>query len=100
MAAKGGCSAIRSPTSRALSRSQQGGRLRSESVADFRRNRWPDCVGISGQLQSESASKGTQQLVTEPQNPRNGDGNIETPQSSSYVFGQAFPRRRKPAHLQ
>ena len=27
----------------------QGGRLQSEWVADFRRNWWPDCVGISRQ---------------------------------------------------
>jgi hypothetical protein len=33
----------------------QGGRLRSEWVADFRRNRWPDCVGISGRLASDYA---------------------------------------------
>jgi hypothetical protein len=50
---KGGWSAIRSPTSRASGRSQQAGRLRSEWVADCRRNRWPDCVGISGRFPSE-----------------------------------------------
>jgi hypothetical protein len=33
----------------------QGGRLQSEWVADFRRNRWPDCVGISGRLPSDYA---------------------------------------------
>ena len=33
----------------------QGGRLQSEWVADFRRNRWPDCVGISGRLSSDYA---------------------------------------------
>ncbi|MDF0521454.1 hypothetical protein P0R31_29850, partial [Bradyrhizobium yuanmingense] len=33
-----------------------GGRLRSEWVADFRRNRWPDCVGISGRLASDCAA--------------------------------------------
>ena len=32
-----------------------GWRLRSEWVADFLRNRWPDYVGISGRLQSEYA---------------------------------------------
>jgi hypothetical protein len=57
LAAKGGWSAIPSPTSRASGRSQQGGRLRSEWVADFRRNRWPDCVGISGRLPAEYAAK-------------------------------------------
>jgi hypothetical protein len=33
----------------------QSGRLQSEWVADFRRNRWPDCVGISGRLPSDYA---------------------------------------------
>ena len=33
----------------------QGGRLQSEWVADFRRNRWPDCVGISGRLPPDYA---------------------------------------------
>src|SRR4029077_5572537 len=46
LAAKGASSAIRSPTSRASDRPHQGGRLRSEWVADFRRNRWPLCVGL------------------------------------------------------
>ena len=55
LAAKVGWSAIRSPSSRASGRFQQGGRLRSEWVADFRRNRWPDCVGISGRLASDYA---------------------------------------------
>jgi len=32
-----------------------GGRIGSEWVADFRRNRWPDCVGISGRLASDYA---------------------------------------------
>ena len=31
----------------------QGGRLRSEWVADFHRNRWPDCVGITGRFASD-----------------------------------------------
>ena len=31
------------------------GRLRSEWVADFRRNRWPDCLGISGRFASDYA---------------------------------------------
>src|SRR6185369_1513019 len=35
----------------------QGGRLQSEWVADFRRNRWPDCVGISGRLPSDCATE-------------------------------------------
>jgi len=56
MAAKEVSSAIRSPTSRASGRAHQGGRLRSEWVADFRRNRWPDCVGISGRFASDYAS--------------------------------------------
>jgi hypothetical protein len=33
----------------------QGGRLRSEGVADFRRNRWPECVGIAGRFASDYA---------------------------------------------
>ena len=57
MAAKGASSAIRSPTSRASDRPHQGGRLRSEWVADFRRNRWPDCVGISGRFASDYAAR-------------------------------------------
>src|SRR5437660_10916450 len=48
-------SAIRSPTSRALDRLNQGGRLQAEWVADFRRNRWPDCVGITGRFASDYA---------------------------------------------
>ena len=32
-----------------------GGRIGSEQVADFRRNGWPDCVGISGRLGSDYA---------------------------------------------
>ena len=56
MAAKEVSSAIRSPTSRASGRAHQGGRLRSEWVADFRRNRWPDCLGISGRFASDYAS--------------------------------------------
>ena len=55
MAAKRGWSAIRSPTLRASRRYQQGGRLQSEWVADFRRNRWPDCVGFTGRLASDYA---------------------------------------------
>jgi hypothetical protein len=31
------------------------GRLRSEWVADFRRNRWPVCLGISGRFASDYA---------------------------------------------
>ena len=31
--------------------------LGSESVADFRRNHWPACVGISGGLPSEYAAR-------------------------------------------
>jgi hypothetical protein len=46
IAAKGASSAMRSPTSRASSRPHQGGRLRSEWAADFRRNRWPLCVEL------------------------------------------------------
>ena len=56
MAAKGASSAIRSPTSRASDRPNQGGRLQSEWVADFRRNRWPDCVGITGRFASDYAA--------------------------------------------
>ena len=37
----------------------------SESVAAFRWNGWPTCVGISGRLGSEYASKGTF-AVTDP----------------------------------
>jgi hypothetical protein len=33
-----------------------GGRIRSEWVADFRRNGWPDCVGISGRIGSDYAA--------------------------------------------
>jgi hypothetical protein len=55
MAAKVASSAIRSPTSRASGRAHQGGRLQSEWVADFRRNRWPDCVGITGRFASDYA---------------------------------------------
>jgi len=33
----------------------QGGRLRSEGVADFRRNRRPECVGIAGRFASDYA---------------------------------------------
>jgi len=40
----------------------QGGRLQSEWVADFRRNRWPDCVGISGRLPSDYACIGAEPL--------------------------------------
>ena len=32
-----------------------GGRIRSEWVADFRRNGWPDCLGISGRFGSDYA---------------------------------------------
>ncbi len=42
--------AIRSPTARASGLAQQGVRLQSEWVAEFRRNRPPDCVGITGRL--------------------------------------------------
>ena len=47
--------AIRSPAARASGPPQLGGRIRSEQVADFRRNGWPDCVGISGRLGSDYA---------------------------------------------
>src|SRR4051794_24484417 len=33
----------------------QGGRLRSEWVAGFRRNQWPACIGISGRFASDYA---------------------------------------------
>ena len=56
MAAKGVSSAIRSPTARASGRAHQGGRLQSEWVADFRRNRWPDYVGITGRFASDYAA--------------------------------------------
>ena len=55
MAAKGASSAIRSPTSRTSGRAHHGGRLQTEWVADFRRNRWPDCVGITGRFASDYA---------------------------------------------
>ena len=42
--------AIRSPTARASGLAQQGVRLQSEWLAEFRRNRRPDCVGITGRL--------------------------------------------------
>jgi hypothetical protein len=35
----------------------KGGRIRSEQVADFRRNGRPDCVGISGRLGSDYAGR-------------------------------------------
>ena len=41
----------------------QGGRLQSEWVADFRRNRWPDCVGISGRLPSDYATSPTKSSI-------------------------------------
>jgi len=34
----------------------QGGRLQSEWVADFRRNRWPECLGITGRFASDYAA--------------------------------------------
>src|SRR5262245_35505139 len=45
-----------------------GGRLPSERVAGFRRNRWPDCVGISGRIGSDYAGLPTasQSLVVQP----------------------------------
>ena len=62
MAAKGASSAIRSPTARASGHPHKGGRLQSEWVADFRRNRWPDCVGITGRFASDYALN-SRQLV-------------------------------------
>ncbi len=37
----------------------KGGRLQSEWVVDFRRNRWPDCFGITGRFASDYATKAT-----------------------------------------
>jgi tripartite-type tricarboxylate transporter receptor subunit TctC len=36
---------------------QQGGRLRSESVAALDRNGWPPCIGITGRFASDSAAE-------------------------------------------
>jgi hypothetical protein len=57
MAVKGASSAIRSPTSRASGRAHHGGRLQSEWVADFRRNRWPHCVGTTSRFASNYACR-------------------------------------------
>jgi hypothetical protein len=46
---------FRLPTTLPVSPYQQGGRLPSDWVAAFDRNRWPPSVGISGRFASDSA---------------------------------------------
>src|SRR5438128_9262586 len=48
---------FRLPTTPPVSPYQQGGRLRSDWVAAFDRNRWPPSVGIGGRFASDSAGK-------------------------------------------
>src|SRR4030095_5142175 len=47
---------FRLPTTPPVSPYQQGGRLRSDWVAAFDRNRWPPSVGIAGRFASDSAA--------------------------------------------
>src|SRR2546428_299890 len=47
---------FRLPTTPPVSPYQQGGRLRSDWVAAFDRNRWPPSVGIGGRFASDSAA--------------------------------------------
>ena len=44
--------------SESLTPPSQGGRIASEWVADFRRNRWPLCVGTTGRFASDYALRG------------------------------------------
>src|ERR1700736_6753065 len=46
---------FRLPTTPPVSPYQQGGRLRSDRLATFDRNRWPPSVGIGGRFASDSA---------------------------------------------
>ena len=50
---------LRLPTTRPASPYQQGGRLGSDWVAAFDRNRWPLSVGIGGRFASDSATVST-----------------------------------------
>ncbi len=72
----------------------RGGRLRSEQVADIRRNRWPECVGTSGRHGPEFATSrelatwlpgvGEKNLLIEPSmsvEPTNNGNAFEGPQS-------------------
>src|SRR5262245_18470192 len=45
-----------------------GGRIRSEWVAGFRRNQWPDCAGISGRIGSDYAVFYMKQVESAPVN--------------------------------
>src|SRR5258708_11441493 len=51
------------PTTPPDSPYQQGGRLRSDWVVAFDRNRWPPSVGIGGRFASDSASFGKLPMV-------------------------------------
>ena len=48
---------FRLPTTPPVSPYQQGGRIRSDWVVAFGRNRWPPSVGIGGRFASDSATE-------------------------------------------
>jgi len=70
----------------------QGGRLRSEGVADFRRNRRPECVGIAGRFASDYAAKDALDRITIPKDVLDRIAPTALPRSSIIVSDEPLSR--------
>src|SRR5438128_9955697 len=76
---------FRLPTTPPVSPYQQGGRLRSDWVAAFDRNRWPPSVGKAGRFASDSAYLANSAVIT------GKFGDPERDEAARVVLQEAFP---------